>query len=178
LYTDGGNQGNVQGRTWVIIKATIPSALLNLVKLAWRWSGGIGTRYFFLCTRIIYIGTHTSKCVTQISTLRVYINSINIVHWKLVVYIGDVTDPFFIIQISWSIRITPKDMDILETTLGCEFAHELLVVAANSVFVSYTYVRLKVSDGGKFKAPSARRRATIEIRDIYETTVLRGKFVI
>jgi len=68
-------------------------------------------------------------------------------------------------------------MDILETTLGCEFAHECMV-AANSVFVSHTYVRLKVSDGGKFKAPSARRQATIEIRDIYETTVLRGKIII
>lgn len=140
MYTDGGNQGNVQGRTWVIIKATIPSALLNLVKLAWRWSGGIGTRCFFLCTRIIYIGTHTSKCVTQISTLWVYINSINIVHWKLVVvYIGDVMDPFSIVKISWSTRITPKDMDILETTLGCEFAHECIVVA-NSVPISLIHL--------------------------------------
>lgn len=105
MYTDGGNQGNVQGRTRVIIKATIPSALLNLVKLAWRWSGGIGTRCFFLCTRIIYIGTYTHVQVRDSnihsSSIWVYIiNSINIVHWKqVVVYIDDVTmDPFSIIQ--------------------------------------------------------------------------------
>lgn len=57
MYSDGGNQGNVQGRTRVIIKATIPSALLNLVKLAWRWSTivQVGTRWFFLFTQIIIL---------------------------------------------------------------------------------------------------------------------------